>query len=421
MEQAYRCFLAHSYAGPVIDDRVPLAAAFGAAARELRERGVNEPGAVLPPLTGDRDRDWTAFARRFGPLLDALPDRTVRSAVAVAAIRGMAASLHDDHVVVVHRTSNPTHPPGHYNWGFGFRPSELPEPNGDTSKLTDPPYLSDVGKDTPASRAGLRTGDVLLALNGVPMFTNGIANAGQWKFLDQGYPQATPVRFTVRRPTTGKDLNVTVKPGLLPIVAPPAQGRLVADGIAEVPVTTFQPGGAQQALTAIAALTAKYGHPLKGVILDLRDNAGGMDTEVSKLLGAFVHGKTYSSFCDVRGACRPQRTDDSTPLLNAKLVALIGNGCASACDAFAMAVKDLRLGTLVGDRTRGVASGGADAYSLDDNATTLMMPATHALGANGEIFDGIGVPADYRQPLTPLDVATGKDPAVAKAVTLLTH
>lgn len=70
---------------------------------------------------------------------------------------------------------------------------------------------------------------------------------------------------------------------------------------------------------------------------------------------AFVHDKVWYSECDVSGSCTPQRTDTTTPLLNLPMVALTDRNCASACDAFSDAVKDLKL---VGARTAGIAGPG---------------------------------------------------------------
>jgi hypothetical protein len=87
---------------------------------------------------------------------------------------------------------------------------------------------------------------------------------------------------------------------------------------------------------------------------DLRGKGrGGAPAEVARLLGAFAHGKITSYDCDVGGACTPNRTDDSVPLLGLRLVALVDRGCASACEDFSAAVKDLGLGVLVGTRTAG--------------------------------------------------------------------
>jgi carboxyl-terminal processing protease len=199
--------------------------------------------------------------------------------------------------------------------------------------------------------------------------------------------------------------------------APHVNAELVDGTIAKVRFDGFYPGAAEDVLKAIADLQATT--DLTGIIIDVRGNHGGDPAEDAQLLGAFIHHATYASFCDVHDKCDPQRVDDTTPLLNLPLVTLADDVCASACDAFAMAVKDLHLGTLIGTRTAGIASGPAADYQLNDHITLIGFPTQHAVGANGEIFDGIGVPPDYDIPLTAADLSKGQDPALTKAVSLL--
>jgi carboxyl-terminal processing protease len=191
---------------------------------------------------------------------------------------------------------------------------------------------------------------------------------------------------------------------------------LLRGNIAEVRLTAFAPHVTDQVLQAIADLgrAAK----LRGLILDLRGNGGGSPTEVARLLGAFTHGKTWSYDCDAADRCTANRTDDTVSPVKLPLVVLTDRNCVSACDAFADAVKDLRLGTLVGTRTGGIVSGAASPFVLNDNSL-LSIPALHQKGANGEIINGIGVVPDHQIPLTAEDVSTGHDRHVERAITLL--
>ena len=120
----------------------------------------------------------------------------------------------------------------------------------------------------------------------------------------------------------------------------------------------------------------------------------------------------------MHGSCTAHYTDSSVPLLHLPLVVLTDRNCASACDAFSGAVKDLRLGTLVGTRTSGIVAAPAAAYLLDD-ASLIILPATQELSARHELINGIGVAPDYYLPLTADDLSTGHDPDIAKALTLL--
>jgi carboxyl-terminal processing protease len=121
--------------------------------------------------------------------------------------------------------------------------------------------------------------------------------------------------------------------------------------------------------------------------------------------------------CDVADRCTANRTSDSIPLLNLPLVVLTDRSCASACDAFSAAVRDLRLGHLVGTRTAGLVSGVATDYVLSGNSL-LRLPSKHQKAADGEVIDGIGVAPDHDVPSTAEDVSAGRDPGVDKALAL---
>jgi carboxyl-terminal processing protease len=193
--------------------------------------------------------------------------------------------------------------------------------------------------------------------------------------------------------------------------------KLLDGDIAYAQLPGFFPGSADQVLQAITAGLAPSAK-LRGLILDLRGNGGGTVADPAMLLGAFIHGKAWSYDCDVHGSCAARYTDSSVPLLHLPLVVLTDRNCASACDAFSGAVKDLRLGTLVGTRTSGIVAAPAAAYLLDD-ASLLILPATQEFSAHRELINGIGVAPDHYLPLTAQGLSAGHDPDITKALTLL--
>jgi len=66
----------------------------------------------------------------------------------------------------------------------------------------------------------------------------------------------------------------------------------------------------------------------------------------------------------------------------------------------------------------GIVAGPAAGYQLDDNSQ-LVFPSAHELGARKETVNGIGVAPDWFAPLTPADLSAGRDPGVARALSLL--
>jgi carboxyl-terminal processing protease len=412
LQQAYYCILTNYYAGPVMDDRTLLVGAFTRFTAELMSRGVDQATATLPKLTGDHQQDWDGFADMYRQVLKGLPnDAVLQQAVAAATMQGMIDSLQDNHVA--------------WDYGpiavadflkLGFVPAFEGRHEPDIRASHPPMYVKTVVPSSPAADGGLKAGDVIEAVDGIPVFVDGQLDPGTLDIL-RNVSGDQSVAVKIFRAATGRTWTVALHVAATPQPPTPQTSvTLVDGGVADVVYPSFDPDAADQVLAEIASLGATT--TLHGVILDIRGNGGGRPEAVAKLLGAFVHGKVWSWDCDVKNNCTADTTDDSVSLLNVPLVVLTDSSCFSACDMFSAAVRDLGLGPLVGSRTGGVAAGKPSAYSLEDDSG-LELVTTHAVGANGEIVNTIGVAVDYQEPTTAQDISTGKDPALDKARALL--
>ncbi|WP_061291626.1 S41 family peptidase [Herbidospora cretacea] len=382
VEQAYFCILGNYVDGPSLDGRTLLTRAFAALTTELDRTGRDVPHASAPALTGDEKADWAAFEAVYRTITD-------EEDLAVVTLEAMVAALDDNHARWTHDVSRP---PGYYDgdgYGLGFQ----------AATYRDQVFVAAV-EGGAARAAGLRPGDV-------------IENVTDLRTLRPQYPDADPVELRVGRRT------VTLKPGLYQRNLADVQvvrSRLLEGDIAYVRIRGFSPDAANRAFRAIARM--RTGRTLQGVVLDLRGNGGGSPAEATRLVSAWAHGGTTSHLCNADDRCEPGRTDDTVELIGLPLVVLTDRGCASACEHFSSAVKDLRVGTLVGTRTAGAISGPAEPHLLRNN-TILSFPTRRHLGPDREVVDRIGVPPDHVVPLTPEDAAAGRDPALARALTLL--
>ncbi|NUW38534.1 S41 family peptidase [Nonomuraea rhodomycinica] len=393
LRQAYFCVLDHYYGGPAMDPAALLKSAFAAYTQDLMRRDADRSDLRLPELTGDRDSDWAAFAEVLG----AGDVSALR-----AAITAMVAGLHDDHARAVRPALQPEGgPAGTGIVGLSAQQGEQLDP-----AAKPPLFITSVLPGSPAAKAGIRAGDIIVKAGGVPAFIGNTVNQSIVAAF-----AADPVKLTLKRPTTGRTRAVSLKEA--PLTRRPAAvtAKPLPGGALHVRLPGFFEGAADQ---VIAQLKGKP----KAVVLDLRGNGGGSPREVRRLLGAFAHGMVTSYFCPLKGECVPNRSDDGVALLGSRLIVLTDRGCASACEDFSAAVKDNGLGTLVGTRTAGAVSGPAEGYLLDDGSL-LLLPKVRHLGPARETLDTIGVPVDHYAPMTALDLATGRDPAVARALALV--
>jgi carboxyl-terminal processing protease len=404
--QAYYCIGDH-YAR-IVDNRLLLQSAFAGVVNELHRRGLDQADATVPAFTGARDQDWEAFQAVYDRVVNRLKPQD-RQAVADSAMKQMVKSLDDNHA----RWQHGEPPPKPYGLGFIVTPAP-PLAENAPDEVVPPLYITYVGGG-PAAEHGLKPGDIIESVNGSATFVDGIVSQGVLNLLFQEYPRSETVRLAIKRPSTGRTWTVTMKPSLFDAQPPPLiTSRKLPGDIAAISLRGFAQDAAEQIFKAVKDLGT-----VKGLILDLRGNGGGSPDAVRKLVSAFVHDKNYSSWCDRNGECTPNHTDDTVALLNLPLAVLTDRDCASACDAFSSAVKDLKLGTLIGTRTAGVVSGPAGGYLLADNSF-IGFPENHEKGANGEVINGVGVAPDIYLPRTAEDLSKGRDPGLAKALAVLT-
>jgi len=241
--------------------------------------------------------------------------------------------------------------------------------------------------DTPASRAGIKPGDYLTAIDGDSIVGESLDDA-----VDRMRgPVGAPVTVTVARPSQDPfDVDLVRET----IEVKPVTWR-VENGFGVIRVSTFNEKSTAALADAINALEAELGAVLPGLILDLRSNPGGLLDEAVGVSGVFLDGGEVVS---TRGR-DPRDTErynaDSGDLTRgAPVVVLIDEGTASAAEIVAGAIQDRERGTLVGMTSFGKGSvqtviplrGGRDG-AIRLTTQRYYTPAGRSIQATGIIPD----------------------------------
>ena len=233
----------------------------------------------------------------------------------------------------------------------GFRLMTEGRYNGlgaDFSMVDERIVLTEVHAGSPAVEAGLKAGDVLLAVDGNDVAGKDIEQVNE--FL-KGFP-GTEVDLELDRPGAGKQtLTVTRNEVTLPNV--PYSG-IIRDGIAYVALTTFTKDAGANVERAL--LDVKEANPgLKGVILDLRSNGGGLLTEAVNVTNVFVpKGEpVVTTKGKVKEWNRTFKTMKQPSFPELPMAVLINGRSASASEIVSGALQDFDRGVLVGQRSFG--------------------------------------------------------------------
>lgn len=258
---------------------------------------------------------------------------------------------------------------------------------------------------TPADRAGIASGDWIIAINGQPAKDMALDEAvgkirgkeGTEVILTVGRTGQEPSDYTIIRDT------IEIKT---------VSGKMLEGDIGYIRLTYFNETTGE---SLAAKLRELEGQGMKAAVLDLRNNPGGILEESVKVAGQFIPQGPVVSVVTRDGSRRTSYSQPGGPRY--PLVVLINGGSASASEIVAGAVQDTGAGMIVGTRSFGKGSVQSLIPLGDGTAVKLTVARYHT--PKDRVINGVGVESDILVVQPPDARETGIDAQLAKAIEVL--
>lgn len=204
---------------------------------------------------------------------------------------------------------------------------------------------------TPAKRAGIRSGDIIISIDDMPVVHD---NLGETISRMRGKP-GTRVKIVVSRADVAEPLSFDLERTHIRVAS--VKGNMLEPGYGYLRISQFSDNTGAELEDALRKLMKEAGGRLDGLILDLRDNPGGVLDSAVEVADVFLNSGLVVSANgradDARFSMSARRGD---LLHGARLAVLVNAGSASSSEIVAGALKDLNRATIVGSQTYGKGS-----------------------------------------------------------------
>ena len=369
--------------------------------------GCNGVSAIatepIPP--GDRlPAELGTVGEAYRILLDEHVDHEVLDPknLSEGAIRGMLAALEDPHASYLSAEQHSREQEGYRGYFEGIGAQVTLTEAGLTVIAPIP--------GAPAEAAGIRAGDLILAVDGEDI--DGLTLIESVNLI-RG-PGGTEVTLLVRHVGEFEDVSITVTRGRIPIES--TSFRMLDDGIGHLWIYSFSNTTEDEVRRALDELEAAAG---RGLILDLRNNPGGLLASVISVTDLFLDSGTILYEIDAEGDRSDYEAVRRGPATDVPIVVVVNQFSASASEIMAGAIQTSGRATVVGTSTFGKGSVNI-ARELSDGSAIYFTIRRWYL-SDGTQIEGEGVTPDIEieSDAHPLPVGFEQDAALKRAFEVL--
>lgn len=241
-------------------------------------------------------------------------------------------------------------------------------------------------EDTPAWKAGIKAGDRIIKIN--DLLTREITIIDAVKKM-RG-PPGEAVNLTILRDSESKLLDFKITRAIIKIKAI-KQARILEDGIGYIRLSEFRENTLQEFNSALSILS-KQG--MSALIIDLRNNPGGLLDVAVKVSGRFIQPNKMIVY--TKGRRKDQNmeflSEASNGILDLPLVILINGGSASGSEIVAGALQDYKRAIIIG--TKSFGKGSVQTVIPLGDGSALRLTTSHYFTPSGKIIHGKGVTPD---------------------------
>ncbi len=258
--------------------------------------------------------------------------------------------------------------------------------------------------DTPAAHAGVKAGDLIIRLDDKPVKGMSLNDAVK---IMRGKP-GTDIILTIVREGEEKPLKITITRDVIKVQS--VKSKMLDEGFGYVRITQFQSRSGENLVAAVKKLAKDNKKPLNGIVLDLRNNPGGVlnaavavsDAFLTDGLIVYTEGRIEDSKLQFKATAKDI-------LEGAPIVVLVNGGSASASEIVAGALQDHKRAVIMGTPTFGKGSV-QTILPLPNNTAALKLTTARYYTPSGRSIQAEGIVPDIM--LERVKVAEAEQPAV---------